>query len=150
MIIEKKLVACAVVGGLLAFALPASANAEQVVCHYTYGGESGELTADPVGSPYNVKGIPVGSYFRFRVVFRDQPADLASIKVYVYFDREPAFMPIHQATYPYPPPESSSPGYGFTGRHFIYEPRSGSELQYWCRLAQPLPVAPSSGAGSGQ
>lgn len=41
-----------------------AASAEQVVCHYTYGGESKVLAAHPVKTPYAAKGIKVGSYFQ--------------------------------------------------------------------------------------
>ena len=104
---------------------------EAVVCHYTYGGETKSLRAEPVGSAYTVDSIAVGSYFRFRVVFRNRPTDLASIKVYTYADRDDGPVLIHQATYPYPP-RPSRPPYGFTGLHYVYEPVRDGELQYWC------------------
>lgn len=123
--------------GLVAFAAvllaaPAAA-APQVVCRYSYGGETKELVADAVASPYGVGSIAVGSYFRFRVVFQDRPADLASIKVYVYADRDDGPVPIQQAGYPYPPRDQGE-GYGFSGLQFVYEPMRDGELQYWCRL----------------
>lgn len=105
----------------------------QVVCRYSYGGETRGLVAEPVDSPYGVEGIAVGSYFRLRVVFQDRPADLASIKVYTYADRDDGPAPIHQATFPYPPRDQGE-GYGFTGQQFVYEPVRDGELQYWCRL----------------
>lgn len=119
----------------LALLLPSAAQAEQVVCHYTYGGETRQLVAPPVASPYGVKSIPVGSYFHFRVVFQKQPADLASIKIYTYADRDEGLVPVHQATYPYPQPGFGAARYGFTGRHLVYEPTRDGELEYWCRLS---------------
>jgi hypothetical protein len=113
-------------------ALPAAA-APQVVCRYTYGGETRELIAPPVASPYGVDSIAVGSYFRLRVVFQDRPADLASIKIYTYADRDDGPVPIHQATYAYPPMDAGA-GFGFSGRQFVYEPVRDGELEYWCRL----------------
>ncbi len=107
--------------------------ADEVACHYTYGGEEEVLLARPVDSPYAVPPIQVGSYFQFRIVFQKQPADLASIKVYTYADRDEGSVPIHQATYPYPPPRERG-RYGFTGLHFVYEPVRDGELQYWCEL----------------
>jgi hypothetical protein len=110
------------------------AVAEQVVCRYTYGGETRTLSAGPVASPYEVPAVAVGSYFRFRVVFQKQPADLASIKVYAYADRDEGPVPIHQASFPYPPASQGGEPYGFTGLHFVYEPVRDGELQYWCRM----------------
>ena len=118
----------------LALLFSCTAQAEQVLCSYTYGGETRQLVALPVASPYEVKSIEVGSYFHFRVVFQKQPADLASIKVYAYADRDESLVPLHQATYPYPPPASGAARYGFTGLHQVYEPTRDGELEYWCRL----------------
>ena len=114
-------------------ALPAGA-VEQVLCHYTYGGETRELVAQPVESPYAVKAIDVGSFFHFRVVFQDQPADSAAIKIYTYADRDDGPILIHQATFPYPPAARRGARYGFTGVHAVHEPVRDGELQYWCEL----------------
>ncbi|HEX5393878.1 MAG TPA: hypothetical protein VFW68_11370 [Rhodocyclaceae bacterium] len=105
---------------------------EQVACHYTYGGETRVLRADPVASPYGVGTTQVGSYFLFRVVFQTQPADQPSIKVYTYADGDDGPVPIHQATYAYPP--ASSGAHGFTGLQRVYEPLRDGELEYWCGL----------------
>jgi hypothetical protein len=118
------------------------AGAGQVVCHYTYGGETRVLAAHPVKSPYAEKGIKVGSYFQFRPVFQDEPAGLAAIKIYTYVDRDEGPTLIHQASFPYPPPNNTSSPYGFTGLHFVYEPVRDSELQYWCEMAADNGVAP--------
>ncbi len=130
--------------GALAFLAAFAAGAEQVVCHYTYGGETRQLVAPPVASPYRVKSVEVGSYFHFRVVFQKWPADLASVKVYTYADRDEGLVPVHQATFPYPPPRSAAARHGFTGLHHVYEPTRDGELQYWCGLARG--VKPSAEA----
>jgi hypothetical protein len=119
--------------GLLAIA-GSPAAAETVACHYTYGGEAKVLRAAPVGSPYGEAGIQVGSYFRFRVVFQTEPADLGSIKVYTYADRDEGPVLVHQATHPYPPAAKARAPYGFTGLNHVYEPVRDGELQYWCEL----------------
>ncbi|BCB25459.1 hypothetical protein SKTS_03450 [Sulfurimicrobium lacus] len=122
----------------LVVALLVSLNAaagEQVVCHYTYGGETQVLAARPVQSPYAVKGIKVGSYFQLRLVFQDQPAALAAIKIYTYVDRDEGPTLIHQASFPYPPPGNRASRYGFSGLQSVYEPVRDSELQYWCEMA---------------
>lgn len=125
--------------------LPAAVHAEQALCHYTYGGETKQLAASPVASPYAVPDIAIGSYFHFRVVFQKQPADLASIKVYTYTERDDGPVLIHQATYPYPP-ASRAARYGFSGLQFVYEPMGDGELQYWCELEKSAkstkPAAP--------
>ena len=111
-------------------------RAEQVRCHYTYGGETKPLLAQAVASPYGVEGIQVGTYFRLRVVFQDTPADIASIKIYTYADRDDEMVLIHQATYPYPPASRRAARYGFSGLHSVHEPRGEGELQYWCEMAR--------------
>jgi hypothetical protein len=115
-------------------AIPA-AQAEQVLCHYTYGGETRVLAALPVSSPYAVKAIDIGSFFHFRVVFQSQPADSASIKIYTYADRDDGPGLIHQATFPYPQRGRRDSRYGFSGLHSVHEPVRDGELQYWCQLA---------------
>ena len=67
-----------------------------------------------------------------RVVFRQEPADLAGIKLYTYADRDEGPVIIHQATYPYPPPAAAVNG--FSGLNFVYEPVRDGELKYWCEL----------------
>ncbi|MBU0593037.1 MAG: hypothetical protein KKH74_04775 [Gammaproteobacteria bacterium] len=109
-------------------------NAEQVVCHYTYGGETQVLAAQPAKSPYAEKGIKVGSYFQFRLVFQNEPANMAAIKIYTYVDRDEGPTLIHQANFPYLPQRHVANPYGFTGLHFVYEPVRDSELQYWCEM----------------
>lgn len=106
----------------------------RVECHYTYGGEERMLVATPLASPYRVEAIQVGSYFRLRVVFQQAPRDQASIKVYVYADREEGLVPLHQATWPYPVATRRAGPQGFTGLHHVYEPVRDGELQYWCTL----------------
>jgi hypothetical protein len=117
-------------------------HAGQVACHYTYGGETRVLAALPVNSPYEIKGIKVGSYFQFRLTFQNEPANLAAIKVYTYVDREEGPALIHQASFPYPPPNHASSPYGFSGLHFVYEPVRDSELQYWCEMEADSGAAP--------
>lgn len=126
----------------LLLATAAAAGAEQVLCHYTYGGETKLLTALPVKSPYAVTSIRVGSYFLFRLVFQDKPAESAAIKVYTYVDRDEVPTLIHQASFPYPPPAGMTAPFGFSGLHFVYEPVRDSELQYWCRMTPSNEAAP--------
>lgn len=130
------------VGAALALLVWAqAATAQQVLCHYSYGGETRTLAASPVSSPYAVKAIDVGSYFHFRVVFQDRPADLASVKIYTYADRNDGPLLVHQASYAYPPVVGrdghgtpGTPG-GFTGWQSVYEPVRDGELQYWCEVS---------------
>ena len=129
-------------------ALPAGA-VEQVLCHYTYGGETRELVAQPVASPYAVKAIDVGSFFHFRVVFQDQPADIAAIKIYTYADRDDGPLLIHQASYAVPRIEgrvSPERAGGFTGWQYVYEPMRDGELQYWCELSPSAQPAQATGS----
>ena len=118
---------------LLLVSITAS-GAEQVVCHYTYGGEIQVLAAQATRTPYAEKGIKVGSYFQLRLVFQNAPADQAAIKIYTYVERDEGPALIHQASFPYPPQSGAASPYGFSGLHFVYEPVRDSELQYWCEM----------------
>jgi hypothetical protein len=104
--------------------------AETVACHITYGGVTQLIEARPTTTPYELAPVAIGSYFLFRIVFRQEPADLAGIKLYAYVDRDSGPALIHQASYAYP--ISSATTHGFTGLHYVYEPVRDSELQYWC------------------
>lgn len=117
---------------LLAAASAHAGTGESVACHVTYGGTTTIVEAAPTASPYTVAPIEFGSYLLFRIVFRTEPADLASIKLYAYADHEDGRPIIQQATYAYPPTAQRS--HGFTGQQRLYEPRRGGELDYWCEL----------------
>lgn len=117
---------------VLAAAAARAEPAESVVCALTYGGETRIVAARPSPSPYTVEPLEFGSYLQFRIVFRTQPADLASIKLYAYGHYDDSHPLIHQATYAYPPVHDRR--YGFTGLNRVYEPRYGLELEYWCEL----------------
>lgn len=118
--------------GLFAAAFSLMAQADSVVCHLTYGGETKRLEAQPTTTPYSVAPTPIGSYFLFRIIYRAEPADLAGIKLYAYTDRDTGPVIIHQATYPYPLTNGAING--FTGLNSVYETVRDSELQYWCEL----------------
>jgi hypothetical protein len=119
---------------LLLAILPTLAHAMlRIDCHTTYGGETHVHVARPVDSPYRVAPVSIGSYFVFRVVFQDRPADLASVKIYAYADRDEGPVLIQQGTYPWPLPAARRQGaYGFTGLQHVYEPMRDGELAYWC------------------
>lgn len=119
---------------LAAISLSGPVAAEHLLCHSTYGGETQIHRIAPVSSPYAVAGIHIGSYFLFRPVFQNAPADLASIKLYTYVDRDGGPAMIHQASYAYPPRPEASGRYGFTGLHRVYEPVRDSELEFWCEM----------------
>ena len=103
-----------------------------IVCHITYGGETQQVTALPVASPYEVKATQIGSYFLFRAVVQSAPADIAAIKLYVYGDTDAGPVPIHQADYPYTPATLRTKPFGFTGLHRVYETIRDGEMEYWC------------------
>ena len=121
---------------LLAGLAGAPARAD-VICHYTYGGETKVLRAAPTDDPLRVRGTVIGSYFQLRVVLQTRPADLAAVKIYTYADRDGGPLLLHQATFPYPPPQPRrGAAYGFTGLQYVYEPVRDGELQYWCELTK--------------
>jgi poly-gamma-glutamate synthesis protein (capsule biosynthesis protein) len=117
-----------------------------------YGGELRHIPAPPVDSPYAVAPVEVGSYFLFRVVHQTQPADLASVKVYVLANHNAGPAPIHQAEFPAPAPRAPGtqprpPQHGFTGLQRVYEPLRDGELSYWCDASPGTTPAPR-GAGN--
>ena len=122
------LLSVALAGGIPAHLMAA----ESVACHLNYGGEIKTIEAMPTANPYTVAPIEVGSYTLFRIVFRNEPADLASIKLYTYGNYDDSRPLVHQATYTYPPVAARSDG--FTGIQRVYEPRYGLELEYWCEV----------------
>ena len=117
---------------MIAAAPAIPAHAAGVACHVTYGGETQVISAAATTRPLAVAPVSIGSYFLFRIVFRQEPADLAAIKLYTYADRDDGPTIIHQATYAYPP--APAVVHGFTGLNFVYEPVRDGELQYWCEL----------------
>jgi hypothetical protein len=119
---------------LIAAALALPAHAANVACHLTYGGETRVVSARPTTAPETVAPVAIGSYFLFRIVFRQAPADLAGIKLYTYADRDEGPTIIHQASHPYPPPAAKV--HGFSGLNFVYEPVRDGELQYWCEVKE--------------
>ena len=127
--LQRRAAAICLLSALL-IALPA--RAESVICHVIYGGSTRTIEAMPTTSPYLAEASPIGSYFLFRIVFRQEPADLAGIKIYTYANHDSGPALIHQASYPYPPRNMGNAG--FSGRQTIYEPLRDGELQYWCEL----------------
>lgn len=130
----------------MALALYGLAQADSVVCHINYGGETRLIEAQPSSTPYTIAPTPIGSYFLFRIVFRQEPADLASIKLYTYTNRDTGPVIIHQASYSYPVKSVAPAGdflqgtnSGFTGLNWVYETVRDSELQYWCELKSGAP-----------
>ena len=133
-------------GALFAATLGFAAQADSVACHITYGGETRLIEARPTTTPYNVAPTPIGSYFLFRILFRQEPTELASIKLYTYADRDSGPVIIHQASYPYPVSHATRQGdlhqgadHGFSGLNLVYEPVRDGELQYWCELQAESP-----------
>lgn len=112
--------------------LSSQAQADSVLCHITYGGETRRMESQPVDSPYLVGTQSIGTFFLFRVVYQTQPADLASIKIYTYADRDGGPVIIHQASYP--ATNQNAGVNGFTGLNWVYEPLRDGELQYWCEM----------------
>ena len=106
-----------------------AAQAQTVICHVDYGGANRRIEAQPTERPYEVPTVEVGSYFLFKLVVEQGTA----VKTYVYADRDAGPMPLHQATFPWPPINAGA--YGFTGLHFVYEPVRDGELRYWCELS---------------
>ncbi len=117
---------------LIAAAPGLPAHADSVACHVTYGGETRVIGAAATTQPLAVAPVSIGSYFMFRIVFRQEPADLATIRLTTYADRDEGPTIIHQVTWPHPPPPAAA--HGFTGLHFVYEPVRDGELQYWCEM----------------
>jgi hypothetical protein len=123
---------------LLAGLLSAPAFADSVTCHIIYGGENFSVVAQPTADPYRVEGRKIGRYFEFKAAYVTQPADLASISVYVYATSSGESVLIHQVKFAAGVTNAAAP-WGFTGFHYVYEPSKSSELQYWCEKSAQAP-----------
>jgi hypothetical protein len=110
--------------------------ADQLACHYTYGGETHTLKSRAQPSSYGIAPQAIGSYLLFRPVFESQPRKLAAVKLYTYVDHPDGPVLIHQASYAYPAATHSHGPYGFTGLQQVYEPVRDSELSYWCEITR--------------
>ena len=108
-----------------------TANAGTARCHVIYGGENWTIDAMPTDQPYLAEGRKIGRYFEFKLVYVQQPATGASIKIYTYSTISGESVLVHQSTHR-PPFDARSEPFGFTGFNYVYEPSKGSELQYWC------------------
>lgn len=108
-----------------------TANAGTARCHVIYGGENWTIDAMPTNQPYLAEGRKIGRYFEFKLVYVQQPATGASIKIYTYSTISGESVLVHQSTHR-PPFDARSEPFGFTGFNYVYEPSKGSELQYWC------------------
>ncbi len=126
---------------LLLAGLAAPVVAATPTCHVSYGGETRHIEAMATPDPYSVPVIEIGDFFLFRIVYRTEPADLAGIKLYTYASLDSGPSLIHQASHRLPlrsTPPADAPAttaeHGFTGLHFVYEPRRDGELKYWCEM----------------
>ncbi|MBF0611641.1 MAG: hypothetical protein G8345_12910 [Magnetococcales bacterium] len=113
----------------------ALAEGAKVVCQYHYGGEDKEWVASPTQDPLAVPYEKVGTWFLVKMIFREQPADLAMVKIIVAGNGDDGPVIVHQANYAYPAATVSRGPHGFTGLNFVYEPALNGEFIYWCRMA---------------
>jgi hypothetical protein len=101
----------------------------KLVCTYTYAGQPQQLSVPPTRDPYGVKATNVYDRFEFKVVYVDAPADIAGVRAYVYQLASDGPVLIHEGKYALT--QQNHGRYGFTGQHFVYDPR-GRELSYHC------------------
>ncbi|MBS0346107.1 MAG: hypothetical protein JSR69_06545 [Proteobacteria bacterium] len=123
---------------LLAFALGPFSTAfasPRIDCHTDYDGEARRIVVAPVDSPYTLAPQPIYDDFQLRVILRDKPADLAGVRIQVFWNRKDEPVMIQEARYPWPP-RSVGQRYGFTGLQRIYEPYRDGELSYWCEVVK--------------
>ncbi len=78
-----------------------------------------------------VKGPP----FRFRVQYSEDGYESPSLNAYVYATSSKG--PIEHSLFQFEASEDPinqfTGGHGFTGLRYVNDPRSGAELQYFCR-----------------
>ena len=117
---------------LLGVAASASASADSVRCHVTYGGEAWTIDATPTTLPYLVRNQKIGRYFEFKLTYANLPNTGRFVRIYTYGMSSGDPVLIHQASYR-PPFDARNADWGFTGFQYVYEPSKGSELQYWCQ-----------------
>jgi hypothetical protein len=110
--------------------VPATASLpEALECTYTWGGETKRVRVEPAPDPYRVPAFVVRDDFLLKVVYTQEPPDLASVRVYTYLPTEPTPLPLSEAKFR--PPYARQGEFGFTGQLSAYDPR-GHELQYFC------------------
>ena len=115
--------------------LPATVSATTVDCQVNYGGAIENIVIQPTDNPYTVPTRAIGSFYLFRVVLRETPAELAGVRIYTYANLERGPQLIHEASYGLDAP--IAPANGFTGQQIVYEPAGDAELQYWCTRRLP-------------
>lgn len=109
--------------------------APRIVCHTDYDGTPQDVSFEAASTPYTVAPRPIYDDFQLRVVLRDQPADLAGVRIQVFWNRQGEPVMIQEASYPWPP-RPVGRRHGFTGLQRIYEPYRDGELSYWCEVTK--------------
>lgn len=109
--------------------------APRIVCHTEYDGAAQKVSFDAVDTPYTVAPRPIYDDFQLRVILRDKPADLAGVRIQVFWNRQGEPVMIQEARYPWPP-RAVGRRHGFTGLQRVYEPYRDGELTYWCELVK--------------
>ncbi len=129
-----------------AAAAPASATrpAPSVACELHYGGDTVHVRSAPTSDPYRVPTQEIGSYYLFRLVVQDRPADLAGVHAYTYADLPQGPTLIHQFSLPWKEVSRRTGPNGFTGWQRVHEPMRDGELLYRCRVERT--VVPSTAA----
>ncbi len=131
-----------------ASASPARGHRPQVACELHYGGDTVHVRSRPTPDPYRVPTREIGSYYLFRLVAQDRPADTAHIHAYTYADLPQGPTLIHQFSLPWREALRRNGPDGFTGWQRVHEPMRDGELLYRCRLEQApsVPGTPTAAA----
>jgi hypothetical protein len=66
-------------------------------------------------------------------VYVDEPADVAGVRVYIYYAGTDAPVLLHEGKYELL--RSVHGPYGFTGKQLMYDP-GGRELEYFCEWSE--------------
>lgn len=119
----------------LAVSLPGGA-APSLVCEVSYGGQTQQVTAQPVTDPYPVPSVDIAGRFRFKPVLVVGEDDrVRRVLVYVYRQADDQAVLIQQGKFL--PPFAASGVRGeapLTGRQYLYAGELERELIYQCSL----------------
>ena len=126
-----------IAAALLLFAADAAAM-PHLRCEVVYAGSSHIVEADLGTDPYTTKSVDIDGRFRFKAVMLGQGERLDVVKLYAYYETRRQPILIEEAKY-LPPFNYANAPDALTGRHYLYAPPLGRELQYGCTLSEVKP-----------
>lgn len=115
-------------------------------CEITYAGSTHILEAHiqhdakadagaDTGGAYVSEALDIDGRFRFKALMLGSNDQLATIKLYAYYETRRQPVLLQEVRYQAPFALSTTP-YGLSGLNYLYSPPLGRELQYGCALLE--------------